>query len=75
MQNTIVILSGKNQNLMNVNRVILKSREVKNLDYVAQTIVTRAKEKNFKTKGPRYMPNKTLKLFPRAAPNGNGKTS
>ena len=55
-------------------RIILKSQEVKNLEYVANTIIALAKEKNFETKGPRYMPNKILRVTTRKSPCGNGKS-
>ena len=43
-------------------RIILKSQETKNLEYVANTIVKNAKEKQFEVKGPKFMPNKHLSL-------------
>jgi small subunit ribosomal protein S20e len=56
-------------------RVILKSQEVKNLDYVAAKIIELSKEKNFEVRGPRYMPNKLLKITTRRGPGGNGTAS
>lgn len=53
-------------------RIILKSQEVKNLDYVASKIIELSKEKNFEVSGPRYMPNKTLIINTRKGPCGNG---
>ena len=53
-------------------RVILKSQEVKNLDYVASKIIELSKEKHFEVRGPRYMPNKVLKITTRKGPGGNG---
>ena len=53
-------------------RIILKSQETKNLEYVANNIVKLAKEKNYKVKGPRYMPNKHLSLTVRKSPCGEG---
>jgi small subunit ribosomal protein S20e len=53
-------------------RVILRSQEVKNLDYVASKILSLSKEKNFEVSGPRYMPNKILKITTRKGPGGNG---
>ncbi len=54
-------------------RITLKSQEVKNLEYVASTIISLAKEKNFSVKGPRFMPNKILRITTRKSPCGNGK--
>jgi small subunit ribosomal protein S20e len=54
-------------------RIILKSQEVKNLEYVSSTIVSLAKEGAFDVKGPKYMPNKILKITTRRSPCGNGK--
>ncbi len=54
-------------------RIILKSQEVKNLQYVASNILSLAKEKGFVTKGPRFMPNKILRVTTRKSPCGNGK--
>jgi small subunit ribosomal protein S20e len=53
-------------------RIILKSQEVKNLEYVTSNIITNAKEKQFKVKGPRFMPNKILKITTRKSPCGEG---
>ena len=53
-------------------RIILKSQEVKNLDFVTSKIISLAKEKNFTVKGPRFMPNKILRLTPRKSPCGEG---
>jgi small subunit ribosomal protein S20e len=55
-------------------RIILKSQEVKNLDYVASKILAAAKEKGFSAKGPRYMPTKILRITPRKSPCGEGKS-
>jgi small subunit ribosomal protein S20e len=54
-------------------RIILKSQEVKNLEYVANTILSLAKEKQFAVKGPRFMPSKLLTVTTRKSPCGNGK--
>jgi ribosomal protein S10 len=54
-------------------RIILKSQDVKNLDYVAGKIVSAAKEKGFTAKGPRFMPTKTLIITTRLSPCGEGK--
>jgi ribosomal protein S10 len=54
-------------------RIILKSQEVKNLDFVANTIIGIAKDKQFTVKGPRYMPNKILRQTVRRSPVGQGK--
>lgn len=54
-------------------RIILKSQEVKNLEYVASNIIALAKEKQFSVKGPRFMPNKILRITTRRSPCGNGK--
>lgn len=53
-------------------RIILKSQEVKNLDYVAGKIISLAKESDFEVRGPRYMPNKVLRITTRKGPGGNG---
>jgi len=53
-------------------RIILKSQEVKNLEYVTSNIVRLAKEKNFVVKGPRFMPNKILRITTRKSPCGEG---
>ena len=53
-------------------RIILRSQETKNLEYVANTIVKLAKEKGFKVKGPKFMPNKHLSLTVRKSPCGEG---
>jgi ribosomal protein S10 len=54
-------------------RITLKSQEVKNLEYVANTIISLAKERKFEVKGPRFMPNKILRITARKSPCGNGK--
>jgi small subunit ribosomal protein S20e len=54
-------------------RIILKSQDVKNLDYVAGKITLAAKEKGFSAKGPRFMPTKTLIITTRLSPCGEGK--
>ena len=53
-------------------RIILKSQEVKNLDFVASKIIELSKAQEFSVSGPRYMPNKTLMINTRRGPNGNG---
>ena len=53
-------------------RIILKSQEVKNLDFVANKIIELSKDNKFKVSGPRYMPNKTLVINTRKGPGGNG---
>ena len=53
-------------------RIILTSLESKNLEYVTNTIVKNAKEKNYVVKGPRFMPNKNLALTVRKSPCGEG---
>ena len=53
-------------------RIILKSQETKNLDYVARTIVKLSKEKGFEVRGPKPMPNKHLSLTVRKSPCGEG---
>jgi small subunit ribosomal protein S20e len=54
-------------------RIILKSQDVKNLDYVASKIISSAKEKGFTAKGPRFMPTKNLIITTRLSPCGEGK--
>ena len=49
-------------------RIILKSQEVKNLEYVSNTIISLAKEKQFQVKGPRFMPTKLLQITTRKSP-------
>ena len=53
-------------------RIILKSQETKNLQFVADTIVKLAKEKGFVVRGPRFMPNKNLSVTVRKSPCGEG---
>ena len=53
-------------------RIILKSQEVKNLEFVTSNIINNAKEKKFVVKGPRFMPNKVLKITTRKSPCGEG---
>ena len=53
-------------------RIILKSRETRNLQYVADMIIRNAKEKQFQVRGPRYMPTKHLTLTVRKSPCGEG---
>lgn len=53
-------------------RIILKSQEIKNLDYVTSKIVELSKDLGLEVKGPRYMPNKTLGITTRKGPGGNG---
>jgi small subunit ribosomal protein S20e len=54
-------------------RIILKSQETKNLEFVTSTIATKAKESGFTVKGPRFMPNKLLRITTRKSPCGEGK--
>ncbi len=63
------VQTGENRHL----RIILKSQEVKNLEYVSTTIVSLAKQNTFTVKGPKFMPNKVLKITTRRSPCGNGK--
>ena len=56
-------------------RIILKSQETKNLDFVSSKIIELSKGKNFSVSGPRYMPNKTLLISTRRGPCGNGTAS
>jgi small subunit ribosomal protein S20e len=53
-------------------RITLKSQEVKNLEYVSSQIIRLSKEKLFTVKGPRFMPNKVLRITTRKSPCGNG---
>jgi small subunit ribosomal protein S20e len=53
-------------------RIVLKSQEVKNLEFVTNKIISLAKERNFDVSGPRYMPNKTLRITTRQSPCGEG---
>ena len=63
------VQTGENRHL----RIILKSQEVKNLEYVSTTIVSLAKQNTFTVKGPKFMPNKVMKITTRRSPCGNGK--
>ena len=49
-------------------RIILKSQETKNLEYVSNTIVKNAKEKQFVVRRPKYLPNKNLRVTVRKSP-------
>ena len=53
-------------------RIILKSRETKNLQNVTNTLISRAKGKQLEISGPRFMPNKHLKITTRKSPCGEG---
>ena len=53
-------------------RIILRSRETKNLQNVADHIIKNAKEKDYKISGPKYMPNKHLSVTTRKSPCGEG---
>ena len=53
-------------------RIILKSLETKNLEYVADNIVKKAKERGYQVRGPKFMPNKHLSLTVRKSPCGEG---
>ena len=60
------------QDEMPTIRIILKSQQIKNLEYVANTIVKNAKEKQFVVRGPKYMPNKNFNVTVRKSPCGEG---
>ena len=62
----------ENQEEIPTIKMILKSQETKNLDYVAHNIVKIAKEKGFEVRGPRFMPNKHLSVTVRKSPCGEG---
>ena len=53
-------------------RIVLKCQEVKNLEFVTGKIISLAKEKNFEVRGPRFMPNKILRITTRQSPCGEG---
>ncbi len=53
-------------------RIILKSQETKNLEYVADTIVKNAKSRGYQVRGPKFMPNKHLTVTVRKSPCGEG---
>lgn len=53
-------------------RIVLRSQETKNLQFVTDKIIHTAKEKGFEVSGPRYMPNKTLSITTRKSPCGEG---
>ena len=53
-------------------RIVLKSQEIKNLEFVTGKIISLAKERNFEVRGPRFMPNKILRITTRQSPCGEG---
>ena len=53
-------------------RIVLKSQEIKNLEFVTGKIIQLAKEKEFEVSGPRFMPNKILRVTTRQSPCGEG---
>ena len=53
-------------------RITLTSRNVTNLERVCSDLITRAKDKSLKVKGPVRMPTKVLRITTRKTPNGNG---
>eukprot|EP00344_Euplotes_crassus_P001012 CAMPEP_0197005066 /NCGR_PEP_ID=MMETSP1380-20130617/27487_1 /TAXON_ID=5936 /ORGANISM="Euplotes crassus, Strain CT5" /LENGTH=121 /DNA_ID=CAMNT_0042424067 /DNA_START=12 /DNA_END=377 /DNA_ORIENTATION=+ len=53
-------------------RITLSSRNVQNLEKVCNDLISRAKERQLKTKGPVRMPTKHLKITTRKTPCGEG---
>ncbi|KAF9620749.1 hypothetical protein IFM89_014353 [Coptis chinensis] len=53
-------------------RITLSSKNVKNLEKVCADLVTGAKTRTLKVKGPVRMPTKVLKITTRKAPCGEG---
>lgn len=53
-------------------RITLTSRNVKNLEKVCSDLVSRAKDKELRVKGPVRLPTKILKITTRKTPNGEG---
>lgn len=53
-------------------RITLTSRNVKNLEKVCSDLITRAKDKQLKVKGPARLPTKILRITTRKTPNGEG---
>ena len=53
-------------------RITLSSRDPKGIEKVSESLLTNAREKNIKIKGPMRFPTKTLKITTRKTPCGNG---
>ena len=53
-------------------RIILKSQDVKNLDFVANKIAEIAKDKKMEVAGPIFLPTKKLAITTRKSPCGEG---
>lgn len=53
-------------------RIILTSRNVKNLEKVCSDLIKGAKEKRLKVKGPVRLPTKVLRITTRKSPCGEG---
>ncbi|KAJ1678806.1 40S ribosomal protein S20 [Spiromyces aspiralis] len=53
-------------------RITLTSRHVKNLEKVCADLITRAKDKQLRVKGPVRMPTKVLTITTRKTPCGEG---
>ncbi|KXS19596.1 ribosomal protein S1 [Gonapodya prolifera JEL478] len=53
-------------------RITLTSRNVKNLEKVCADLITRAKDKGLRVKGPVRMPTKRLTITTRKTPCGEG---
>ncbi|RZC44785.1 hypothetical protein C5167_037726 [Papaver somniferum] len=60
------------QEQMHRIRITLSSKNVKNLEKVCNDLVTGAKNKRLKVKGPVRMPTKTLHITTRKTPCGEG---
>ncbi|KAI9340387.1 40S ribosomal protein S20 [Zopfochytrium polystomum] len=53
-------------------RITLTSRNVANLEKVCNDLITRAKDKQLKVKGPVRLPTKVLRITTRKTPCGEG---
>merc|ERR1712167_21800 len=53
-------------------RVQLKGREVKHLEEACNEMITRAKNKQYETRGPVRIPTKILRITTRKSPCGEG---
>ena len=53
-------------------RVTLNSQNTENIEKVCKDLITRAKGKKLKVKGPVRLPTKTLRIHTRKTPNGEG---
>ena len=63
---------GYNPDEVPTIRIILKSQETRNLEYVTNNIIKNARDQGLVVRGPRYMPNKHLAITVRKSPCGEG---